>query len=92
MPHGMQFAILVLTNSEGGLLRQSIAVADALDLSPEFKCQACRRMNEETRTCQPYHVILVGNGIFGRGMPNRIIGPSTIQSFSATRLSVFNGG
>jgi hypothetical protein len=37
-------------------------------------------------------VARVGNGILNPGMPNRIIGPSTIHTSSATGFSVFSGG
>src|SRR5690606_35080979 len=36
-------------------------------------------------------VMRVGNGIFGHGMPKRMIGPSTIQTSSQTGFSVLIG-
>jgi len=37
-------------------------------------------------------VMRVGNGSFGHGKPKRITGPSTIQTFLTTGLSVLIGG
>jgi hypothetical protein len=34
----------------------------------------------------------VGKDLFGHGMPKRMIGPSTIHTFSQTGFSVFSSG
>ena len=49
-------------------------------------------MDEEVALPQPDDRHARGNRIFGYGMPNLIIGPSTIHIFSATGFRRLNGG